>query len=122
MIHNTLIEILIQCEMHCRICSQYCFAKEDNDIYHPILGLSRECADFCNVTMKLLIMDSPYAVKATAVCAEICNDFAKACISFPHHHFRKCAILCQETADQCDIFTLERSWTGNKFPLYIHYN
>ncbi len=122
MTHDTLIQTLIECEMHCRICTQHCANAEDNYAHRPIQRLSIECADFCNIAMRLLIMDSSYSVRAVEVCSVICNDFAIAYSSYPQRRYRQCAMLCQETAELCDRFVLEQMWTGNKFPVYINYN
>lgn len=123
MTHDTLIQTLMQCEIHCRICTQYYVDTEDNHTHVPMLRLSIECADFCNVAKKFLIMNSPYSVRAAEVCAVICNDFATTCLVFSQQHqYRQCAIVCQEAAELCDRFVQERMWTINKFPVYLHYN
>lgn len=120
--NDTLIQTLMQCEVHCRICTQYYVDTEETHSHDPMLRLSIECADFCNVAMKFLIMNSSYSVRAAEVCAVICSDLAEACSSFPQLRYRQCAIVCQEAAERCDRFVQEQMWTINKFPLYIHYN
>ncbi len=122
MTNDTLFQTLSQCVKLCRVCTQECLSTKDNYEHGSMLRLSIECADFCNVTMKLLLLNSTYTVKAAALCAEICNELATACFAFPQHRIRQCAIVCLEVAEQCDTFIEERMLEGNKFPGYIHYN
>jgi hypothetical protein len=101
---ESLIQTLTQCVKHCRICTQHCLEVEDINNHRSTLRLSIECADFCDSVMKLLIMNSPYAARATALCAEMCNEFSTACLTFPEAHYQECATVCQETAEQCEAF------------------
>ena len=112
MTQDALIQTLTQCVKHCRICTQHCLNTEDINHHRSTLRLSMECADFCDTVMKLLIMDSLYSVRAVAICAEICNDCATACLTFPDEHYRECAVVCQETAKQCEEFIREADLDG----------
>lgn len=104
MTRDSLIQTLTQCVKHCRLCTQYCLGVEDINGHRPTLRLSIECADYCDAVMRMLIMNSPYATRATALCAEICNDCATACLNFREEHYQECATVCQETAEQCEAF------------------
>lgn len=104
---ESLIQTLTQCVKHCRICTQHCLEHEDLGSHRFTLHHSIVCGNFCDALMRLLTMNSPYAARAAAICAEMCNECAAACSTFPDEHYQDCAVTCQETAEQCDEYIRE---------------
>lgn len=71
------------------------------------LTLLRDCADICNVVVKVLERESVFAVETAQLAAEACRTCAESCRSFGNESL---AAECDATAEACRTFVVESTW------------
>lgn len=63
-----------------------------------------ECAEICESTYKLLIMDSKPKLELVKICLDLCEACAEECEKHAAHgmeHCRECAEACRSCAEAC---------------------
>ena len=99
--HQQLIDQLLHCAQHCEMNAAACL---DDDNVTPVahcIELSRDCADICILSARLLLRDSESAHQMLAECEAACRLCADECGKHEHEHCKRCAEACKNTAEAC---------------------
>ncbi len=90
------IDICRQCMIDCVSCAYEMAGKESmNDCPKCCI----ECADACEMCMKMMIRGSKWANDYARICSEVCEWCASQCGQHGHDHCKKCAESCRRCAD-----------------------
>ncbi|VTP93194.1 four-helix bundle copper-binding protein [Sphingobacterium daejeonense] len=93
-----------KCAVACLECAQTCLNEKDLEMLRECIKTDLECAEICEATSKLLIMDSSSSKELVKICLSICEACAAECEKHAEHgmeHCRKCAEACRKCADAC---------------------
>jgi hypothetical protein len=61
-----------------------------------------DCADVCELCVRVIASESAYAPEVCRLCAEICSWCARQCGEHGHEHCRRCAVACRTCAQECE--------------------
>ena len=92
------IDALNACIAACEHCSTACLQEADVQMMAPCIGLTRDCADVCALTARLVARGSEHAEHLLKECAEICRACAEECAKHEHRHCQECAEACRRCA------------------------
>ncbi|TPX66469.1 hypothetical protein SpCBS45565_g04436 [Spizellomyces sp. 'palustris'] len=87
---------LAQCMLACEECANRA-VEENMDCY----GHCKACAELCNVTMRLMSVNSMHAGETAAICAKACDHCAEMCAKHKTDHCQTCAQSCREASGAC---------------------
>jgi hypothetical protein len=101
------IDACLRCTQTCTTCANADLAEDDVDELRLCAALCLNCADVCDVTLRLLSRPAhwdPYAIqRVVQACVRTCNSSAEECARHAQHH-RHCAIcekVCRACAQAC---------------------
>ncbi|QQV64854.1 hypothetical protein ABCA12_0142 [Acinetobacter junii] len=60
-----------------------------------------ECADICQLCVRMQQHNSPFLKEICELCAKICEYCAEECEKHSHDHCKKCAEACRQCAEEC---------------------
>lgn len=101
--HYTLQE----CIENCLSCFQACEdvlvkgINNQRERHSAHLILVRSCAEVCNLSAKMMIMESPVHTKTCELCSVICQECADACESMSDASLKACIEACRRCAASC---------------------
>jgi hypothetical protein len=108
-INKSVTQQLIDCATACEECVALCLNDENVNRMTLCIELSRDCADTCFLTEKLLSRSSPIAGSLLVICEEICRLCATECRKHDSKHCQVCADACDRCADACHEFQQQNS-------------
>lgn len=100
-VYSELVESLEDCVAACNNCAASCLNEDDVQMMTECIKLDLDCADTCNLTLKLLARDSHHKMSIVEICKEICNECAAECQKHNHEHCKQCATACERCAEKC---------------------
>ncbi|MDQ2793754.1 MAG: four-helix bundle copper-binding protein [Bacteroidota bacterium] len=95
---QTQLDALNACVAACEHCSSACLQEPDVPLMARCISLTRDCADVCTLTARLLARGSAQAEHLLQECAEICRACAEECAKHAHRHCQECAEACRRCA------------------------
>ncbi len=103
------IEACGQCAKTCLETLPYCAMKGGKHAEPHHLGLLMDCANVCEISVKLMLNHSDYQHRFCELCAEICTQCAEDCGQFTEDEMmKKCALTCRSCADACREMSSKR--------------
>jgi hypothetical protein len=82
----------------CEHCATACLQEADVAPLTRCIALTRDCADVCALTLRLVARDSEHAAHLLKECTEICAACADECSRHEHLHCQQCAEACRRCA------------------------
>src|SRR5580765_715997 len=77
-------------------------AQRDVNVVAATIVIARDCARIATLTTQLLERGSKYAYPLCDVCAQSCEELAKACDKHSKiEAFSRCAEACRKCAQEC---------------------
>lgn len=77
-------------------------AQPDVNLVASVIVTARDCARIATLTTQLLERGSKYAYPICGVCAQACEELAKACDKHSKvEAFARCADACRKCAEEC---------------------
>jgi hypothetical protein len=77
-------------------------AQPDVNKVTQVIVVARDVARITTLTSQLLERGSKYAYPICGVCAQACDELAKACAKHPKiDAFSRCAEACRKCAEEC---------------------
>lgn len=95
------IDSCLACAAACNYCAAACTQEDDVEMMANCIYLDMECATVCYAAAQLMSMDSDFAPRVCAICAEICERCGKECSKHEEGHCQECAKLCNACAEEC---------------------
>lgn len=102
--YRYLINVLLECLRACEHASAMVMEEENVYPYRQSMKVTRECADICTLTIRLLERDSMFTsdvldicIKASRLCAEECGKFSEI------NYLRECADACHKAEKACSM-------------------
>jgi hypothetical protein len=92
------LDALNACVAACEHCSTACLEEADVQLMARCIALTRDCADVCALTARLVARGSEHAAHLLKACAEICRACAEECARHEHRHCQECAEACRRCA------------------------
>ncbi len=100
--YQEIIDACNKCAVACLHCASSCMQEDDVKMLARCIQLDQDCADICQMTVRMLARNSDFAERTCRVCAEICGACGDECRQHEHmDHCRQCAIACFECAEFC---------------------
>ncbi len=90
------------CANHCRQAASACMQHDDATSLKICIQLNNDCAEICELAVKLMLTNSSFANRVCNLCVDICNACAIECEK--HANMSQCeaaAIACQACAIVC---------------------
>ncbi len=92
------------CANHCRQCASACLEQDDAKKLKICIQLNNDCADICELAVRFMLANSPFANRVCNLCEDICNACAIECEKHANisqceaaaNACRACAIVCLE--------------------------
>ena len=97
--NKSVVDAIVECIKACHACNYRCC--EGNEQMGECGRSCVDCAAVCELTLTLLVRDSPWAAQACRLCAEVCAACAAACAGFDDDYCKKCAQACLACAQLC---------------------
>lgn len=97
-IYKDVIETNLECIIDCRICFSEMSGKES---FNDCPKCCIQCADACDMLIKVMTSDSVFVKQYALLCAEICDYCADHCGENEHEHCKTCAETCRKCAEAC---------------------
>lgn len=101
-------EALLDCAQSCTACADACLAENDVAAMVRCIRLNLDCADICDVTMRVVSRQTEYDANLTRAQLEACAQACKSCgDECEQHgkagmdHCRVCAEACRRCEDAC---------------------
>jgi hypothetical protein len=101
-------DALLDCAQACTACADACMAEDDVAPLVKCIRLNLDCADICDVTMRVVSRQTEYDANITraqlGACVKACKSCGDEC---EHHstagmeHCRVCAEACRRCEDAC---------------------
>ena len=101
---NQLEHLLIKCIAGCETCATKCINSDDAAAMSNCITSTRDCADICSLTSKLLARKSKYLKEALQLCIQSCNNCKDECSKHNAEHCQHCAKICTECAEACQDY------------------
>lgn len=76
-------------------------AQRDINVVATTIVTARDCARIATLTSQLLERGSKYAYPVCGVCADACEELAKASDKHKIEAFTRCAEACRKCAEEC---------------------
>ena len=92
------LDALNACVAACEHCSTACLQGADVQMMARCIRLTRDCADVCALTARLVARGSDNAALLLQACAESCRACAEECAQHAHRHCHECAEACRRCA------------------------
>lgn len=94
---------LDKCIAECNHCFSACLKEEDVKKLARCIQLTRDCADVCQLTAKLLQSGSEVSSDALKLCIAVCEACREECNRHASkmQHCKDCADACRECAEAC---------------------
>ncbi|WP_210516722.1 four-helix bundle copper-binding protein [Hymenobacter terricola] len=101
--NQALLNALNACIAACEPCATACLQEEDVKMMARCIGLARDCADVCALTVRLIARGSEHGPHLLRECAEVCKACGDECEKHAAHmpHCRECAEACRRCEEAC---------------------
>ena len=99
--YSELVESLENCVAVCNNCAASCLNEDNMQSMADCIRLDLDCADICQLTLKLLARDSKQMTSAVELCRDICAECAAECGKHEYDHCQLCADSCRRCEDLC---------------------
>ena len=100
-VYSDLVESLENCVAACNNSAASLLEEEDVAAMTDSIKLDLDCADVCQMALKLLARDSNHAAKVIELCEDICAECAEECEKHEYDHCVLCASVCRRCEDHC---------------------
>lgn len=100
-VYSQLVESLENCIAACNNCAASCLDEDNVQAMINCIKLDLDCADVCQIALKLLARDSRHANSVIELCKEICEECAAECENHEYDHCQQCANACRRCEDRC---------------------
>lgn len=95
-------ECISNCLNSFRFCHEAAaFIQHDDADNIGLVKILRSCAEVCQTSARLMMMESPFHSQHCKVCAEICQQCAEACTDYDYQIVKDCAQICRVCAESC---------------------
>jgi hypothetical protein len=97
------IDDCLACFQECMSCIPHCLSQGGKHVEPSHIKLMMACAEMCNVSAKLMQLQSEFAFEHCQLCAKICDACADSCskIDPDDSMMQRCAEMCRQCADSC---------------------
>ena len=92
------LDALNACVAACEHCATACLQEADVQMMARCIRLTRDCADVCALTARLVARGSDHTAHLLPACAESCRACAEECAQHAHRHCQECAEACRRCA------------------------
>lgn len=103
-VYSELVESLERCLTACNNCAVSSLEEEHVQSMTDCIKLNLDCADICDISLKLLARDSNQSTSAVQLCKNICAECAEECEKYEHEHCQQCADFCRRCESQCGMY------------------
>lgn len=80
----------------------YCLEEQGTSYSGKHIQLLQTCVETCNLSVRLMSVDSPFHQQACELCFEVCDACAIECERFEDDEvFKSCADACRRSAESC---------------------
>lgn len=100
-IYQKCIDACNRCVVTCTHCASSCLEEENVKMLTKCIRLDLDCADICQLAVKLMARKSAFAEEVCRLCAEICEACGEECRKHDMDHCQECADACFECAEMC---------------------
>lgn len=100
--HQSIVSELNDCSNECNHCFNDFLNVSDINMLSHCIELTRECADFCQMTASLLSRNSVHAYDVMLLCGKICESCAEECEKHQIDQCKHCANVCRTCAESCN--------------------
>lgn len=100
----SLNEQLTNCIIACDNCANACLHEDNVDKMVQCIKLDIDCADICNLTLRLINRDSEHLNDVLSACIEVCKACEAECSKHDHEHCRECADACHVCHVACEKY------------------
>ena len=91
------MKTMLNCFIICESCAKMCI-----DEGHKVTAkLCLDCADVCNLAIKLHSRDSEFNRKVMDLCADVCARCGEECAKNKAAHCQQCSEICFDCAEAC---------------------
>ena len=91
-------DVLSACITACERCAAACLREQDVNMMARCISLTRDCADICALSSRLVTRDSEYAAQLAPVRAAVCQACADECGHHAHRYCQECTEACRRCA------------------------
>jgi hypothetical protein len=91
------IQNLLHCMAVCKSCAKMCIEEG----HKKTASLCHECADVCDLAIKLKCCESQFADKILDLCSQMCKKCAEECERMHAQHCKECAEVCRDCSNTC---------------------
>ena len=107
---EVLKDCLKACEMCAVICEKtftHCFGlvSEGKKEHAKAAQAALDCADFCALSVKMMLRESQMMSASCGACAESCKKCGDECAQFDSEIMKKCVAACRECEKTCKAMT-----------------
>jgi hypothetical protein len=95
---------LMKCMAICKACWRKCI-EEDNK---ETAVLCAECAEVCDLALRLKCANSQFSNDMLKLCAEVCKRCGEACQRIEAQHCKECGDICNRCSATCSSQLAER--------------
>ncbi len=96
------IESCQSCSRTCLETAHYCLTQQGVSAGSTILGLLFQCADVCQLSVRMMAAESEFHHQSCELCFEVCQRCAVECEKYEQDEvFKKCAKVCRRCAEDC---------------------
>jgi hypothetical protein len=98
---RSCIEACLACHQTCVETVTHCLQRGGKHAEAQHVRLLLDCAQICATSADFMSRGSPLHQRTCAVCAEICDQCAKACEAMGEASMTACAEACRRCAESC---------------------
>ncbi|WP_036601846.1 four-helix bundle copper-binding protein [Olivibacter sitiensis] len=94
-------DALVKCIAACDHCATSCLEEEHVAHMVDCIRADQDCADICNLALRLLQRESNLATQFLLLCEEACRKCEAICRQHDNEHCQACADACLACAELC---------------------
>lgn len=91
------IQNLMQCIAVCTACAHKCVQEG----HKKTAVICHECAEVCDLALKLKCTGSEFSDQVLDLCADVCKKCAAECQKMQVQHCKECGDVCNTCSESC---------------------
>jgi hypothetical protein len=96
------IESCLTCSRACLEAAHYSLAQQSVSAGSAVLALLYQCADVCQLSVRMMAAESEFHHQSCELCFEVCQRCAEECDRYEQDEFmKKCAKVCRRCGEEC---------------------
>jgi hypothetical protein len=88
---------LLACMIICESCANKCVQEG----HKKTAKACKDCAEVCDLAIKLKCTDSNHANQTLKLCEDVCKQCATECNQMEAQHCKECAQICKRCSEMC---------------------